>query len=216
MQPALLCASVSISCLLLTAPLHAGEKHVERGVRPHTPDRPLSHPLPSGMGQAAVVRRPIQVVRPPQPVVVLPLRERETIRRNPASPPVFGGFEREKPHVVQPVAIVERPVRPLSFNSTDPRAVITRLPSGRIAMSPPAGLPLLTPWQVAESNRRLHPYAQPSFQIIGAPLHHGAGSAVYLTYGVKPGRRVNPEPQVVFLDAAGRAPQGSARIHPMK
>jgi hypothetical protein len=121
----------------------------------------------------------------------------------------------DSPSAYAPV-LVERPVRPLSFNPTDPRAVITRLPSGRIAMSPPHGFYPLRPWEVAENNRRLHPYAQPSFQIIGGDMPQRAGAAVHLIHGVKPGRRMNPEPKVVWLDERGRTADASPHVRQIK
>ncbi len=133
---------------------------------------------------------------------------------------IYGGVERERQASSQAVvsygaAGYHRPARPLSFNPTDPRAVITKLPSGRIAMSPPAGLLSLTPYEVAQSNRRLHPYAPPSFQLIGDQPQY-AGKSVHLTYGTKPSRRFNPDPQVVFLDERGRLPQSSSQVHHLK
>jgi hypothetical protein len=210
MQHSFLCASLSIPFLLLIAPAQSGEPHPPRhGKHPpvHRPVLPPAQPVAAGV----TAQRPIQVVRSAQPVFVLPLTEPAGGQRL-----VVGVGERERPVAERQADSVERPIRPLSFNPTDPRAVITQLPSGRIAMSPAAGFYPLTPWQVAESNRRLHPYAQPSFQIIGAQKPQRVSSAVHLTYGVKPGRRMNPEPKVVWLDERGRTPEASPHIRHIK
>jgi hypothetical protein len=211
-QRSFLCASVSSLFLFLVAPVEAGERDAPPGGKRHPVHRPLPPPLHPVAAFAGVdARRPIQAVPPAQPVLVLPLTAPAGSR-----PAVAGVGEQEKLVALPRPVHVERPIRPLSFNPADPRAVITRLPSGRIAMSPPAGFYPLTPWQVAESNRRLHPYAQPSFQIIGGGAPQRAGEAVHLTYGVKPGRRMNPEPKVVWLDERGRAPEASPHIRHIK
>ena len=214
MQQSFLCASVSLSFLLLSAPVQAGDGLVSGHGRHHPVHRPTTPPVqPVAVTVSAGVaaQSPIQIVRPAQPSLVLPL-----IAPTGSRPTVVGLGEQEKPVTTPPPVYVERPIRPLSFNPTDPRAVITRLPSGRIAMSPPFGFYPLTPWQVAESNRRLHPYAQPSFQIIGAQTPQRAAAAVHLIYGVKPGRRMNPEPKVVWLDERGRTPETSPHIRHIK
>jgi hypothetical protein len=211
MQRSFLCASVSISFLLLCAPARAAESLMS-GHGKHYPAHHKVIPATQSIGAGVSAQPPIQVIRPAQPVLVLPLTEPTGSRRL-----IVGVGEQERPVIAPPLLLpVERPVRPLSFNPIDPRAVITRLPSGRIAMSPPAGFYPLTPWQVAESNRRLHPYAQPSFQIISEGAPQRAGSAVHLTYGVQPGRRMNPEPTVVWLDERGRTPATSPHIHHIK
>jgi hypothetical protein len=211
MQHSSLCASVSISFLLLSAPVQAAEGHASGHGKHHPVHNKFLPPVqPAVVGAGVAARRPIQVIRPAQPVLVLPLTAPTGSR-----PAVVGVGELEKPVALPPPVYVERPVRPLSFNPTDPRAVITRLPSGRIAMSPPFGFYPLTPWQVAENNRRLHPYAQPSFQIIGAQTAQRT-AAVHLIYGVKPGRRMNPEPKVVWLDERGRTPETSPHIRHIK
>jgi hypothetical protein len=208
MQHSSLFASVSISFVLFIVPVQAGERHpLTHGKHHHAHHKGTPNAPPVTVGAGVAAQRPIQVVRPAQPVLVLPLTAPTGSPRS-----VVGVGERETQTALPLPVHVERPVRPLSFNAADPRAVITRLPSGRIAMSPPAGFYPLTPWQVAESNRRLHPYAQPSFQIIGGGAPQRAGEAVQLTYGVKPGRRMNPEPKVVWLDERGRAPEASPHI----
>ncbi len=214
MQRSFLFASVSISFLLMCVPVQAGDSHAPGHGKHHPVHRPTTPPVqPVGVVVSAGVaaQTPIQVFRPSQPVLVLPLTAPAGSR-----PTVVGVGEQERPVIAPLPVYVERPIRPLSFNPTDPRAVITRLPSGRIAMSPPAGFYPLTPWQVAESNRRLHPYAQPSFQIVGGGAPQRAAAAVHLIYGVKPGRRMSPEPKVVWLDERGRTPEASPHIRHIK
>jgi hypothetical protein len=214
MQRSFLCASVSISFLLLSAPVQAGEPHPPGQGKLHPVIQrttPPVQPVKVTVSAGVATQPPIHVVRPAQPVLVVPLTAPTSSR-----PAVVGIGEPERLVALPPPVYVERPIRPLSFNPTDPRAVITRLPSGRIAMSPPFGFYPLAPWQVAESNRRLHPYAQPSFQIIGGGAPQRAAAAVHLIYGVKPGRRMNPEPKVVWLDERGRTPEASPHIRHIK
>jgi hypothetical protein len=212
MQRSFLCASVSIGFLLVIAPVEAGDGHAQGHGKHHRLHHVVTPPArPAVVSAGAAAQTPILVARPAQPSLIVPLTEPTGSRRI-----VAGVGEAVRPHHASPtdIALVaaERPLQPVSFNPTDPRAVITRLPSGRIAMSPPAGFYPLRPWEVAESNRRLHPYAQPSFQIIGGGAPQRAAGAVQLTYGIKPGRRMNPEPRVVWLDERGRAPEASPHI----
>ncbi len=215
MQRSYLCASVFLSVLVLSAPAIAGDHPGVRSLKV-PPGRTIHHhPVQTPQFPTVSARpAPIQVVRPAQPTYVLPLPV-------PLGQPViYGGVERERQSFAQTavpydVAGDRRPIKPLSFHPVDPYAVITRLPSGRIAMSPPPGFLPLTQREVVESNRHLHPYAPPSFQLIGEQPQH-AGKAVHLAYGVKPSRRFNPEPQVVFLDERGRLPSGSAQVHHLK
>ncbi len=214
MQHSFLCASVSISIFLLSVPAQAGESQASGQGKHHPVHRattPPVQPVKVAVSARLAAQTPIQVIRPAQPVLVLPLTAPTGSR-----PAVVGIGEQDKPVTLPPPVYAAQQVRPLSFNPIDPRAVITRLPSGRIAMSPPAGFYPLTPWQVAESNRRLHPYAQPSFQIIGGETPQRAGAAVHLTYGNQPGRRMNPAPTVVWLDERGRTPATSPHMHHIK
>jgi hypothetical protein len=218
MQRALLCASVFLSSVAFGGPAIAGDHPGVRSVKA-PPGRTIHHhPVHTPQFPAASTRSataPIQVIRPAQPTYFLPLPVPH------GQPLIYGGVGSERQASLQTAmpygaAGYDRPARPLSFNPTDPRAVITRLPSGRIAMSPPAGVWPLTQREVAESNRRLRPYAAPSFQLIGDQSPQKAGAAVQLTYGVKPSRRFNPEPQVVFLDERGRLPAASGQVHYLK
>jgi hypothetical protein len=215
-QRSLLCASVFLSCFVFGKSAIAGDHPGARSVKAPAGRGMHHHPVRTPQFPAAATRTaaPIQVVRQRHPAYFLPLAAPQ------GQPVIYGGVERERYASAQagvPNGVSEhhRPIRPLSFNPTDPRAVITRLPSGRIAMSPPAGLLPLTPREVAESNRRLHPYAPPSFQLIGDQPQY-AGKSVHLTYGTKPSRRLNPDPQVVFLDERGRLPQPSSHVHHLK
>ena len=214
MQRSFLCASVSVSFLLLSAPVQAGEQRQLTDGKHHPGHRLATPPAKPAGGAASpgvAAQTPLKAVKPAQPVVIFPLTAPTGSR-----PVVVGVGEQGTQLALPPPVRAEGPIRPLSFNAADPRAVISRLPSGRIAMSPPAGFYPLTPWQVAESNRRLHPYAQPSFQIIGPVSPQRAGEAVNLTYGIKPGRRMNPEPKVVWLDERGRAAEASPHIRHIK
>lgn len=180
------------------------------------PGRTIHHPLQTPHYPTAPARpAPIQVVRPVLPTYFLPLPVPQ------GQPVIYGGVERDRQVFAQTAVTYGmaghyRPVKPLSFHPVDPYAVITRLPSGRIAMSPPPGFLPLTQREVARSNKRMRPYAPPSFQLIGEQTPAQAANAVHLRYGVKPSRRFNPEPQVVFLDERGRVPSGSAQIHHLK
>jgi hypothetical protein len=89
----------------------------------------------------------------------------------------------------QPVYQAERRFtpEPSSFVPTDPRAVISELPSGRIFMGAPAGVhyPQQRSKRWSRNDDSSRPYAPPSIQIIGDLPRRHMGSPVRLTQTVE-------------------------------
>jgi hypothetical protein len=90
-----------------------------------------------------------------------------------------------------PVRIAERPVRPLSFHAIDPRAVVSRTPSGRTVVTVPGS------WRRA--TQPVQPYAPPAFHIIGAAPARNMARPVHLVHGVSPAANRPTEPRVIWL-----------------
>lgn len=186
---AMLRPALAAGLVVFSVPALAGGGHPPH----HPPHHPPSYRVP--------------VVRPVPPLAALPVAQPVT----PAVPapqsvlqPFGTGFY-PYPVVVTvaaPVSLPEaiRPVRPLSFHVIDPRATVSRAPSGRIVVTGPGR------WR--QSSEPPRPYAPPAFHIVGTPSGRHMGQPVKLTHGVKPAATRPTEPRVIWI----KEPQAAAAL----
>jgi hypothetical protein len=186
---------------------HQGEQPVKRHEQ-MPPRHVIGGSSSTDERRTPVVSAPVQA---PQPFRVLPMAPQGQPQRL-----IYAGIEQVRPgHHAAPAPSM-RPLRPLSFVPTDPNAVISRLPSGRIVMSPAPGAYVASPREVAYYKRLQNPYAPPAFHMIGAPSDRYMRRPVALTYGVQPSRRFNPAPKVIWVGAENRQDADHAHIRHVK
>ena len=192
------------------APLSAAPAHVPQGKRAekhhtHSPYHHNHHQRHAKMSAKAP-----QVSRPAAATAVIPAAVSAPVLVLPFNP-VFPAPRQiitlapETFHYQQPVIQSERrhAPEPSSFVPTDPRAVISELPSGRIFMGAPAGVFPARQRHGHQWSRedRIRPYAPPSIQIIGDLPRKNMGKPVRLTHGTEVSKRFNTGPKVIWLKA---------------
>jgi hypothetical protein len=151
---------------------------------------------------AAGGAHPVKRHRPAAPAVVPPaLVVNATLAVIPLAgvaltPRIVGGQAPEAREQMRPPerAAKRRTDRPLSFEPLDPRATISRTSSGRIFMGAPTGV---HPYPAPQPSQR--PYAQPSFQMIGAPSGRHMAADMKLTHGLE-AAGMETTPRVVWLE----------------
>ena len=202
---------LSLFTVIGLTPLNAAPAHVPHGKmreKHHLHSPSHHHMQQQGHGkmrthspQAALLTAPRTIIPAAvaAPALLLPL--------NPVfpAPRQVITLAPEVVHPHQPIVQSERRYapEPSSFVPTDPRAVISELPSGRIFMGAPVGV---FPARQRHGHQRLrengiHPYAPPSIQIIGDLPRRKMGKPVRLTHGTDVSRRFNTGPKVIWLKA---------------
>jgi hypothetical protein len=169
-------------------------QHMSVGGSPASIQQFFPRPLPGLVGTPVVVL-PLNPVFPP-PRQILGLAPEPTY---PLSPPIISQTARY--HAPEPS----------SFVPTDPRAVISELPSGRIFMGAPQGV--YYPQQHGRKWSRTYdsgPYAPPSVQIIGDLPRKHMGGPVRLTHGTPAPRRFETGPKVIWIKAERAEAQSSS------
>jgi hypothetical protein len=175
-----------LSCVLLCGATLVADAS---GVHPVKRHRPVA---PAVVPAALVVNAPLVVI----PVAGVAL-----------TPRIVGGQAPEAREPMRPSqrAAKQRTDRPLSFEPLDPRATISRTSSGRIFMGAPTGV---FPYPALQPTER--PYAQPSFQMIGAPSGRHMAADMKLTHGSDV-TAIATTPKVVWLEQPVRRKPASRR-----
>jgi hypothetical protein len=135
----------------------------------------------------------------PQPAFLLPLPAQIPARQTLGidSETTVHSYPRHSPQPQQ-----RRELEMLSGNAVSPGTILYELPSGSIVMQSPAQR---FGYYHHRGHRNgitsQHPYAPPSFQIVGQPSVRHMGNPVKLTYGTPVQKRLNPAPRVIWIKA---------------
>jgi hypothetical protein len=121
-------------------------------------------------------------------------------RHGPRVP--FVGFGYSPPPVTvvlpaaEPAPTPGRPMRPRSFNLTDPTAIVGRTPSGRVAFA--SGVGYGPGWGMGAPPEAA-PYLPPSITVIGKPSQRHMRGRIRLDHGIAAPETLPTSPRVVFL-----------------